>query len=114
MALGLFLGIQLVVEAEFWSGIAVILAIVLGAAALAGVFTGWCMSFALRIKLGGWWRNTVIYVALRWAWKVLKKLGGGLRSRWPRAGGPAGRHPPGGQDGADLPGPLRPGGAWDS
>ena len=80
VGLGLFLGIQLVVEAGFWSGIAVILGIVLGSAAGAGVFTGWCMSLALRIKLGGWWRNTVIYVALRWAWKVLKKLGGGLRA----------------------------------
>ena len=80
VGLGLFLGIQLVVEAGFWSGIAVILGIVLGSAAGAGVFTGWCMSLALRIKLGGWWRNTVIYVALRWVWKVLKKLGGGLRA----------------------------------
>ena len=80
VGLGLFLGIQLVVEAGFWSGIAVILGIVLGSAAGAGIFTGWCMSLALRLKLGGWWRNTVIYVALRWAWKVLKKLGGGLRA----------------------------------
>ena len=80
VGLGLFLGLELAVEAGFWSGIAAILGIVLGAAAVAGVFTGWCMSLALRIKLGGWWRNTVIYVALRWAWKVLKKLGGGLRA----------------------------------
>ena len=64
VALGLFLGIQLVVEANF-GGIGVVLAVVLGPAALAGVFTGWCMSLALRLKLGGWWRNTVVYVALR-------------------------------------------------
>ena len=75
VGLGLFLGLELAVEAGFWSGIAAILGIVLGAAAVAGVFTGWCMSLALRIKLGGWWRNTVIYMALRWAWKALKKLG---------------------------------------
>ena len=79
VALGLFLGIQLVVEANPW-GVLAILAIVLGPAVLAGIFTGCCMSLALRIKLGGWWRNTVIYIALRWAWKVLKKLGGGLRA----------------------------------
>ena len=79
VGLGLFLGIQLVVEANPW-GVLAILAVVLGTAAVAGIFTGWCMSFALRIKLGGWWRNTVIYIALRWAWKVLKKLGGGLRA----------------------------------
>ena len=80
VGLGLFLGIQLVVKASFWSDVVAILGIVLGAAAVAGIVTGWCMSFALRIKLGGWWRNTIIYVALRWAWKVLRKLGGGLRA----------------------------------
>ena len=79
VSLVLFLGIQMVVEANF-GGIGVVLVVVLGPAILAGVFTGWCMSLALRIKLGGWWRNTVIYVALRWAWKVLKKLGGGLQA----------------------------------
>ena len=79
VSLVLFLGIQMVVEANF-GGIGVVLVVVLGPAILAGVFTGWCMSLALRIKLGGWWRNTVIYVALRWAWKVLKKLGSGLRA----------------------------------
>ncbi len=79
VSLVLFLGIQMVVEANF-GGIGVVLVVVLGPAILAGVFTGWCMSLALRIKLGGWWRNTVIYVALRWVWKVLKKLGGGLRA----------------------------------
>ena len=77
VALVLFLGIEMVVEANF-GGIGVVLVVVLGPAILAGVFTGWCMSLALRIKLGGWWRNTVIYIALRWAWKVVKKLGGGL------------------------------------
>ena len=79
VGLVLFLGIQMVVEANF-GGIGVVLVVVLGPAILAGIFTGWCMSLALRLKLGGWWRNTVIYIALRWAWKVLKKLGGGLRA----------------------------------
>ena len=61
----------MVVEANF-GGIGVVLVVVLGPAVLAGIFTGWCMSFALRLKLGSWWRNTVIYIALRWAWKVVK------------------------------------------
>ena len=77
VALVLFLGIEMVVEANF-GGIGVVLIVVLGPAVLAGIFTGWCMSFALRLKLGSWWRNTIIYIALRWAWKVVKKLGGGL------------------------------------
>ena len=83
VALGLFLGIQLVVEANF-GGIGVVLAVVLGPAALAGVFAGWCMSLALRLKLGGWWRNTVVYVALRLLRRgggaVLRTLGSGLRA----------------------------------
>ena len=83
VALGLFLGIQLVVEANFGGIGVVLLAVVLGPAALAGVFTGWCMSLALRLKLGGWWRNTVVYVALRLLRRgggaVLRALGSGLR-----------------------------------
>lgn len=37
------------------------------------VLLGWCMSFALRKKLGGWWRNTVI-------WKLGSALHRALRS----------------------------------
>ena len=40
---------------------------------------GWCMSIALRIKLGGWWKNSVIWFALCLCWKLLKLLGRGLR-----------------------------------
>lgn len=42
-----------------------------------------CMSLAVRIKLGGWWKNTVIYKALilikrllKQDWVLLKRLGG--------------------------------------
>ena len=37
--------------------------------------TGWCASFAMRVKVGGWWRNTVI-------WQVLRFLGRLLRGIW--------------------------------
>ncbi|MDO4581459.1 MAG: HAMP domain-containing sensor histidine kinase [Bacillota bacterium] len=33
---------------------------------------GFCMSFATRVKLGGWWRNTLIYRLLHAVWTVLK------------------------------------------
>ena len=33
---------------------------------------GLCMSLATRIKLGGWWKNTVIYMILRFIWKCIK------------------------------------------
>ena len=78
VALGVFLGVEVVVE--LWlSGPPLIAALILGTGALAGVFTGWCMSLALRVKLGGWWRNTLVCMALRLCWKALKMLGRGLR-----------------------------------
>ena len=78
VALGVFLGVEVVVE--LWlSGPPLIAALILGTGALAGVFTGWCMSLALRVKLGGWWRNTLACMALRLCWKALKMLGRGLR-----------------------------------
>lgn len=46
--------------------------LVLGFCALALLVLciGWCMSFALRVKLGAWWKNTIVYRVLafiRWA-----------------------------------------------
>ncbi len=35
-------------------------------------FVGLCMSFALRMKLGGWWKNTVVYFAAVLLWRILK------------------------------------------
>ncbi len=45
--------------------------------ALAAV-TGYCMSLALRIKLGQWWKNTVIFWALGILWRILKRVGAAL------------------------------------
>jgi len=33
-----------------------------------------CMSFATRYKIGGWWKNTVIYRVLSFITRILKKL----------------------------------------
>ena len=113
VALGLFLGIQLVVEANF-GGIGVVLAVVLGPAALAGVFTGWCMSLALRLKLGEEYSG-LCGPPLAPPWRRGGPSGPGQRppgrSAW--AGGTASQRPPGGQDRAGVPGPLCPGGPWD-
>lgn len=35
---------------------------------------GLCMSLATRIKLGSWWKNTVIYMILHFIWKCIKGL----------------------------------------
>jgi signal transduction histidine kinase len=42
------------------------------------VLAGYSMSLALRIKLGHWWKNTVIYWALGLLRRGLRKLGHGL------------------------------------
>ncbi len=39
---------------------------------------GWCMSVATRLKLGRWWKNTVICYALRLIWLLIDKLWRGL------------------------------------
>lgn len=51
--------------------------------AIAGVttfsaFLAWLMSFSLRIKLGKWWENTVIYRVLTFVWKIVKFAGRNL------------------------------------
>lgn len=43
------------------------------------VFTGWYASLALRVKLGTWWRNTVIFRLLCLCWKAVKWLFRGVR-----------------------------------
>ena len=37
------------------------------------------LSFAARIKVGSWWRNTVIFYVLRFLWRALCKIGRGIR-----------------------------------
>ena len=60
-----------------------------GAACLA-ILQGVLMSFALRVKLGGWWKNTLVWRILvlawrltkwaaSWCWRGLKALGRGIR-----------------------------------
>lgn len=46
--------------------------------ALLSMLVGWCMSFSTRLKLGGWWKNTIVYVVLSWLWNLLKKISHGL------------------------------------
>lgn len=45
-----------------------------GAIALMVIALGWCISFAARTKLRGWWKNTVICYALKLAGVILRKL----------------------------------------
>ena len=45
----------------------------------APVVTGWCASFAMRVKVGGWWKNTLIWRILRLVWIVLRGIGRVIR-----------------------------------
>ncbi|MBQ2944456.1 MAG: HAMP domain-containing histidine kinase [Ruminococcus sp.] len=63
---------ELLYYGEFASVFAGILVTVAVMAIIASVCLGWLMSFALRIKLGKWWRNTVIFYVLRALWRFAK------------------------------------------
>ena len=79
VALTVFLVLQLFFEAYYLSTMAHIGLGVLAGIVIAVMVLGWCMSFATRIKLGGWWKNTAIYLALCLLWRALRCLGRGLR-----------------------------------
>lgn len=83
--LAAFLLIQIGVESTYygynWPNAALCSAAAIG---LLCMVMGWCMSMALRIKLGGWWKNTLVFSALHMAWIVFKKLKQGI---WKLGGG---------------------------
>lgn len=71
-------------EFDYYSTWAIIAVYGVIALLLSTAFLGWCMSVAVRIKLGRWWENSVIYFVLKYGWRFLKKLGRGLLTlcRW--------------------------------
>ncbi len=56
-------------DAIFWIGIVLLFVILCSIMVI-----GFCMSFALRWKLGKWWRNTLIYRILHLLAKIIKTL----------------------------------------
>lgn len=58
---------------------AIVVAVIFGLA-LAVAVLGWVMSFALRIKLGKWWKNTIIFRVLNLIWRGVKALFGLLKN----------------------------------
>lgn len=58
-----------------------------GAELLYWVTVGTCLAvwmlfylidLAVRLKLGGFWKNTLVYVALKWGWKTACQIGQGI------------------------------------
>ncbi len=70
--LGIVLLIAIFEETVF--GLAIIPILLIIVAVLISVLLGWCMSLATRIKLGKWWKNTVIYRLFVIAKRLLKFL----------------------------------------
>lgn len=74
-----FLIIQFTEESSYYgSDVKTVLAYTAMGIALMVIALGWCMSFATRIKLGRWWKNTIIFYVLRIAMVVLRKIWGGV------------------------------------
>ena len=75
-----FLMIQVMVEATYYgSDIEAVLAYIALGIALMVIALGLCMSFAARIKLGGWWKNTIIFYTLKALFFLLRKLWAAIR-----------------------------------
>ena len=74
MGIAVFLVLQVIFEAYYLSTLAHLGLAILGGVGIVVMALGWCMSFATRIKLGGWWKNTLCFCALLLCWKLLKKL----------------------------------------
>ena len=65
---------QFMTEARYW----VLLVMVPFAAVVPLMFAALCMSLASRIKCGGWWRNTLIYLLGRGLWRLFGKIRRGI------------------------------------
>lgn len=52
--------------------------ITFAAMALTGISVLYLTELAIRMKLGGWWRHTLIYVVLRGCWRIVRFLFRGM------------------------------------
>ena len=57
-----------------------LIAVLTAAAVIVGfmLVLGWMMSFAVRVKIGRLWKNTLIYRILRLIWSMLRAIGRGF------------------------------------
>ena len=65
LSLGVGMGACLVcalIQEASWSDTVTMVAVwAVGTVVLLSMALGWCMSFALRVKLGGWWKNSLFW-----------------------------------------------------
>lgn len=71
-----FLCFQFAVEGGYYESTFVSTILVIASGIFIAIMTlGWCMSIAVRLKLGKWWKNSVVFYVLRIVWKILGRLG---------------------------------------
>lgn len=75
----LFFTIQISIESSYMApDYAAIVVFALAFIICISIFLGFCISLATRIKLGKWWRNTVIYKFFHLIWRILRAIGRGI------------------------------------
>ncbi len=75
LAIAIFLPLTLVFDGLWYlNDIATAVLLCVWALLSLAAALGWSISFAARIKLGGWWKNTVVFRVLRLALRVLRKI----------------------------------------
>lgn len=80
LLLAAFLVIFLGRETYFslYNDIALIVLLAAGFIVAVSVGTAYCMNFAVRVKLGGWWKNTVLYRLVMLAIRICRAMGHAL------------------------------------
>ena len=74
-ALILYTMVEFIFYHADWSNLTIFfLPAALLVSAVAALFLALWMTFCARVKLGAWWKNTIIYMVLCLVWKLLKQL----------------------------------------
>ena len=70
VGMGACLVCALMQEASWNDTVTMVVVWAVGTVVLLCMALGWCMSFALRVKLGGWWKNSLCWWSLVLCWKA--------------------------------------------
>ena len=71
---------ELIQQASWNDTVTMVVVWAAGTVVLLSVALGWCMSFALRVKLGGWWKNSLCWWSLLLCAKVCRLCWRGVRA----------------------------------
>lgn len=68
------LGVRIATNVFFYSGFWGVVGILCAGSIGVVWSTAFCMEFVLRLKLGNWWKHTLIYVVCRWMVRMFRAL----------------------------------------